>query len=83
MVGDATDDGAAKATTEEVTFDCDFETGNMEAAYSVQKNVYEVWLRNDSNGTDLMWFHFRMRNHNYTGKVKIRIVNIHRDKNLL
>jgi hypothetical protein len=36
----------------------------MEAAYRVNETLYEVWIRNDTNNTDLMWFYFRMRNQN-------------------
>ena len=56
----------------------------MESVYAVSTNVYEVWIRNDSNSNDLMWFNFRMRNLNgFSGKIKIKIVNISRDANVL
>ncbi len=38
-------------------------------------SVYDVWLRCDSNSTDLGWFYFRMHNNAHT-KVTINIVNL-------
>ena len=32
-----------------VTFDGNFETGNLQAAFEVKKNVYDVWLRCDNS----------------------------------
>lgn len=56
----------------------------MEAVFQISKQVYEIWIRNDSNNNDLMWFHFRMRNHNnFSEKIKIKFVNLSTDKNLL
>lgn len=84
VVENPLDEEEKKSSLKDVIFDCNFECGNMEAVYTVQKHVYEVWVRNDSNGSDLMWFNFRIKNqNNFTGKVKIRIVNIFREKNLL
>ena len=47
----------------------------MECAYEATTHIYDVWLRSDSNGKGLLWFHFRMRNHNnFAGRIKIRIL---------
>ena len=55
----------------------------MELAYNLGKNVYEVWIRNDSNAGEALFFHFRMKNHNNLNKIRVKIVNIGTEKNLL
>lgn len=76
--------GSEDQTKPDVTFDANFETGNMESAYCSSKQVYDIWLRGDSTGKGLLWFNFRMRNHNkFKGKIRVRIVNLATDKNLL
>lgn len=52
---------AQQVQQKEVVFDGNFECGNIEAC-ALLDGVYEIYLRNDSNGTDSMWFNFKMRN---------------------
>lgn len=45
---------------------------------------YDVWMRNDSNGTGaLQWFYFRIRNpQSFTGFIKLNIVNFTKGNSL-
>ena len=82
---EADDDMDLARKKPDVTFDSIFEAGNLEAAFESSPHVYDIWLRTDSSARGLMWFNFRMRNHNnFTGKIRIRIINIGTgDKNVL
>ena len=46
-----------------VKFDGNFECANIEQVRRRDGKTYDVWMRNDSNGTGLLqWFYFRMKN---------------------
>jgi Cytosolic carboxypeptidase N-terminal domain len=69
--------------SKDVIFDGNYECGNIETCV-LYDGVYEVYLRNDSNGIDSMWFNFKIRNsQNFCGNIKIKIVNIHKERNML
>jgi len=60
-----------------VQFDGNFECANIEQVRRRGNCLYDIWMRNDSNGSGcLQWFMFRIKNlSGWTGIVKINIVN--------
>jgi Cytosolic carboxypeptidase N-terminal domain len=60
-----------------VLFDADFECGNIDQVRKRRDCEFDIWIRNDTNGTNnLQWFMFRMKNTgDFMGTVKINIVN--------
>ena len=73
-----------QATKFVVRFDADFESANLEQVRRKAKGVYDVFIRNDSNGSkNLQWFYFRMRNaDDFVGRIKINIVNFTKGNSL-
>ena len=46
-----------------VSFSGDFESANIDQVRTSQKDVYDVFIRNDSNSSLMLnWFYFKMRN---------------------
>jgi hypothetical protein len=65
-----------------VSFDASFECANLEQVRQREPKVFDVWMRNDTNGTgELQWFAFRMRN-SIEGPVRINIVNFTKTRSL-
>jgi hypothetical protein len=67
-----------------VTFDADFECANCDQVRYMSDREFHVWMRNDTNGSGvLQWFGFRMSNSkNFTGKIRIVIVNFSKPRSL-
>ena len=67
-----------------VIFDGNFECANIDQVRKRDNKTYDVWMRNDTNGSqELQWFMFRMRNTgNFCGTIKISIVNFTKTKSL-
>jgi hypothetical protein len=65
-----------------VIFDASFECANLDQARQRSGRVYDLFMRNDTNGQgEMQWFYFRMRN-NYEGECTINIVNFTKTKSL-
>jgi hypothetical protein len=67
---------------EELTFESNFESGNLDAVIKVGENEYDLYLRIDTNTRGhLQWYNFTVRN---CGKKKVRfnIVNFKKAKTL-
>jgi hypothetical protein len=67
-----------------VVFEGSFECANIEQVRRRDPHCFDVWMRNDSNGTGLLqWFYFKMRNVNgFVGTVRINIVNFTKSNSL-
>lgn len=69
-------------TGDEVVFDSDFESGNLDTVIKVADNEYDLFMRVDTNTRGhVQWFNFTVKNF---GKKKIRlnIVNFKKYKTL-
>ena len=43
-------------------FDSNFECGNLDTVREKEANIYDILIRNDSNGTGhVHWFYFRVK----------------------
>ena len=50
-----------KLSQPQVTFDASFECANLDQVRQREPKVFDVWMRNDTNGHgELQWFMFRM-----------------------
>lgn len=60
-----------------VVFEGSFECANIEQVRRKEPYSFDVFMRNDTNGTGLLqWFYFKMKNvHGFVGTVRINIVN--------
>ena len=68
--------------TEEVIFDSNFESGNLDAAIKVNENEYDLFMRVDTNTRGhIQWFNFSVKN-NGVKKIKLNIVNFRKFKTL-
>ena len=76
--------GVAIHFTDAVTFDADFECSNVDQIRRKSMNVYDVFIRNDSNGNqNLQWFYFRMKNSaDFVERITINIVNFTKGNSL-
>ena len=74
----------APNTSNYVLFDSDFECGNIDQIRKRSDVEYDLWIRNDTNGTsNLQWFYFRMRNpENFTDVIRLNIVNFTKGNSL-
>ena len=69
-------------STDGVIFDGNFECANIEQVRVREPKVFDIWMRNDTNGLqELQWFMFRMKT-SIQGTVKINIVNFTKSKSL-
>ena len=71
--------------TQAIQFDCDFECGNIDQVRQRDQSTFDLWMRNDTNGSNnLQWFYFRMLNPaNFTKKrIRINIVNFTKGNSL-
>ena len=67
---------------ETVTFDASFECANLDQVRQREPKVFDIWMRNDTNGSgELQWFMFKMRN-SFEGQVRINVVNFTKTKSL-
>lgn len=67
-----------------IEFDADFECGNIDQVRQRSPVEYDLWMRNDTNGSsNLQWFYFRMQNPgNFTDMIRINIVNFTKGNSL-
>ena len=67
-----------------ILFDSEFECGNIDQVRQLSTVEYDVWMRNDSNGSsNLQWFYFRVRNpENFKEMIRINIVNFTKGNSL-
>jgi len=67
-----------------ILFDSEFESGNIDQVRQLSTVEYDIWMRNDTNGsTNLQWFFFRMRNpENFRELIRINIVNFTKGNSL-
>lgn len=66
----------------ELTFDSNFESGNLDAVIKVADNEYDLYLRIDTNTRGhLQWFNFTVKNCGRT-RVRFNIVNFKKAKTL-
>lgn len=67
---------------DELTFESNFESGNLDTVVKVGENEYDLFMRIDTNTRGHMqWFNFRVKN-NGKKKVKFNIVNFQKEKTL-
>mmetsp|Transcript_41330 Transcript_41330/g.62966 ORF Transcript_41330/g.62966 Transcript_41330/m.62966 type:complete len:115 (+) Transcript_41330:452-796(+) len=68
----------------QITFDSEFECGNIDQVRQRSNVEYDLWIRNDTNGnSNLQWFFFRMRNpENFRDMIRINIVNFTKGNSL-
>ena len=73
-----------QAERNQVVFDADFESGNLESVRRRKRGEYDVFIRSDSNSSKaLNWFYFRMKNSkDFVGRIKISIVNMTKENSL-
>ena len=73
-----------KNDTGSVMFDAEFECGNIDQVRQRSIVEYDLWIRNDTNGSsNLQWFYFKMLNpDNFTGIIRINIVNFTKGNSL-
>jgi hypothetical protein len=68
--------------SEEVIFDGNFESGNLDTVIKVNELEYDVFMRVDSNTRGhVQWFNFTVKNTRQK-KIKINIVNFRKHKTL-
>lgn len=67
-----------------LTFDGDFESANLDQVRQRSPSTFDLWMRNDSNGTgSLQWFYFRMKNTSeFIDTARINIVNFTKGNSL-
>lgn len=78
-------DGTTEALSPDlISFDGNFECANIEQVRRRGTCQYDIFMRNDSNGSGcLQWFMFKMKNlSGWTGIVKISIVNFTKGNSL-
>lgn len=70
--------------TSQLAFDCDFECGNIDQVRQRSENTFDIWIRNDTNGSNnLQWFYFRMlAPESFLGKIKVNVVNFTKGNSL-
>lgn len=76
--------GEGKRDDNEVNFDGDFECGNIDQVRKRSPIEYDIWIRNDTNGSsNLQWFYFRMTNiAGFKETIRINIVNFTKGNSL-
>ena len=63
-------------STNLMTFDSNFESGNLDAVIKLNENEYDCYMRVDSNTRGhTNWFYFKIMNAKAKQKIKINIVN--------
>jgi sporulation-control protein spo0M len=64
-------------------FDSDFESGNLDMVFQVDKDEFDMYMRVDSNTRGHhQWFFFKISNQQRVGTVKFNIVNFTKHKSL-
>ena len=84
LIGESPDGNTEALSPDLLLFDGNFECANIDQVRKRGNCVYDIFMRNDSNGSGcLQWFMFKMRNLNgWTGIVKINIVNFTKENSL-
>lgn len=68
---------------EQISFDSDFESGNLDLAVRVKPAEFDCFIRSDTNTRGhTNWYHFRVSNRRYVGPLRINVCNIVKQKNL-
>ena len=72
------------ATKQNVSFDADFESANLDQVRVKNPTTFDCFMRNDTNGNgNLQWFYFRMKNTSeFVDTVHINIVNFTKGNSL-
>ena len=69
--------------TGQLLFDTDFECGNIDQVRQRSPVEYDLWMRNDTNGSsNLQWFYFRMQNPAMCDMIRINVVNFTKGNSL-
>ena len=64
-------------------FDSNFESGNLDSAFLVQENEYNLLMKVDTNTKgNSFWFYFRVSNARPNSTIKFNILNFSRDLKL-
>ncbi len=68
---------------EELVFDSDFESGNLDMVVKTKEGSYDLFLRVDTNSKGHMqWFYFVVKNKRKAKRVKFNIVNFTHNESL-
>ena len=75
---------SVKNDTGSVIFDSEFECGNIDQVRQRSMVEYDIWIRNDTNGSsNLQWFYFKMQNpESFTEMIRINVVNFTKGNSL-
>ncbi len=66
-----------------LTFNADFEGGNLDVAIQCESNEFDLFMRVDTNTRGhTNWYNFTIENHEFVGTVKFNICNFRREKSL-
>ena len=66
-----------------MVFESRFESGNLQAAYKINENLYQLVIQNDTNTSGYsQWFFFRVKNTRKNMTIKFNILNQMKDYSL-
>lgn len=72
-----------KLEESQLTFNSDFESGNLDAVIQRGSNEFDLFMRVDSNTRGhTNWFYFTISNNDFIGSVRLSICNFRREKSL-
>ena len=72
-----------KITKKNLSFNSDFESGNLDTAIRISDTEYDLFMRVDSNTKGhTNWYYFEVENGDWIGSVQFNFCNFRREKSL-